>query len=223
MHPAAETHAVRAGNLIFASGQLASDSVSGVAPEARIDPAFPYYGSAIKKQTRTILQKLAKAFEAQGTSLDHCIKAHVFHTDLRNFDAFDEVWREFFPKTPPCRATVGMAGLPVPGCLLQVDLTATMPSVPARVFTSSAPRAPVNYSEVMTVGDLVFAAGLMASDYKTGVPAEAANGRPVSARSTNKRGSVRRRTCNEVGCQFMINTKISQLFEIINFQHEQEQ
>ena len=173
MHPAAEPRAVRAGNLVFASGQLASDGVSGIAAEARIDPAFPYYGSAIKKQTRTVLQKLAKAFEAQGTSLDHCIKAHVFHTDLRNFDAFDEVWREFFPKTPPCRATVGMAGLPVPGCLLQVDLTATMPSVPARVFTSSAPRAPVNYSEVMTVGDLVFAAGLMASDYKTGVPAEA--------------------------------------------------
>jgi enamine deaminase RidA (YjgF/YER057c/UK114 family) len=173
LHPAAETRAVRTGHLVFASGQLASDGISGVAPVARIDPAFPYYGSAIKKQTRTILQKLAKTFEAQGTSLDHCIKAHVFHTDLRNFDAFDEVWREFFPKTPPCRATVAMAGLLVPGCLLQVDLTATMPSVPARVFTSSAPRAPVNYSEVLTVGDLVFAAGLMASDYKTGVPAEA--------------------------------------------------
>jgi enamine deaminase RidA (YjgF/YER057c/UK114 family) len=163
----------RAGNLVFASGQLASDDRRGVAPEARIDPAFPYYGSSVKRQTRYILEKLKAEFDAAGTSMDHVVKAHVFHSDLRNFHAFDEVWGEFFPKQPPCRATVGIAALPVPGCVVEVDLTATMPSAPGRVFTSTAPRAPVNYSEVMEVGDLVFAAGLMASDYKTGVPAEA--------------------------------------------------
>jgi enamine deaminase RidA (YjgF/YER057c/UK114 family) len=172
LRPASEPRAVRAGNLVFASGQIASDD-AGVAAEARIDPAFPYYGSAAKRQTRYILDKLATAFAAQGTGLEHCIKAHVFHADLRNFDAFDEVWQEYFPKTPPCRATVGIDALLVPGCLVQVDLTATMPSAPARVFTTSAPRAPVNYSEGMIVGDFIFASGLMASDYKTGVPAEA--------------------------------------------------
>jgi enamine deaminase RidA (YjgF/YER057c/UK114 family) len=50
--PALETPAVRAGNLVFAAGQMASDDRTGVAAEARIDPAFPYYGSSIKKQTR---------------------------------------------------------------------------------------------------------------------------------------------------------------------------
>jgi hypothetical protein len=40
-------------------------------------------------------------------------------------------------------------------------------------LTTSAPRAPVNYSEGMIVGDFIFASGLMASDYKTGVPIEA--------------------------------------------------
>jgi enamine deaminase RidA (YjgF/YER057c/UK114 family) len=164
----------RAGHLLFASGQLASDGRTGVAPEARIDPAFPYYGSSIKRQTRYILEKLKAELEAAGSSMDHVVKAHVFHTDLRNFQAFDEVWHEYFPRRPPCRATVGIAGLCVPGCLLEVDLTATMPSVPGQVFTSAAPRAPVSYSEAMQVGDLIFAAGLMASDYKTGVPPEAA-------------------------------------------------
>jgi enamine deaminase RidA (YjgF/YER057c/UK114 family) len=174
VHPegAAEKPTRRAGNLVFASGEIASDG-TGVAPECRIDPAFPYYGSPIKRQTHHILQKLAKKFADAGTSLDHVVKAHVFHTDLHNFDAFDEVWREFFPKAPPCRATVGAGGLLVPGCLVAVDLTATMPAAPAKVFSSSAPRAPVNYSEAMASGDLVFAAGLMASDYKTGVPFEA--------------------------------------------------
>jgi enamine deaminase RidA (YjgF/YER057c/UK114 family) len=171
--PALETPAVRAGNLVFAAGQMASDDRTGVAAEARIDPAFPYYGSSIKKQTRYILKQLAATFEAAGTSLEHAVKAHVFHTDLRNFDAFDEAWREFFANDPPCRATVGIAGVPAPGCLVAIELTATTPATPAKVFTSAAPRAPVNYSEVMAAGDLVFAAGQMASDYKTGVPAEA--------------------------------------------------
>jgi enamine deaminase RidA (YjgF/YER057c/UK114 family) len=163
----------RAGDLVFASGRLATDDRTGVASDARIDPAFPYYGSSIKKQTRYVLQQLKGEFEAAGTSMEHVVKAHVFHTDLRNFHAFDEVWHEFFPRQPPCRATVGIAGLSVPGCVVEIDLTATMPSAPGRVSTSSAPRAPVNYSEVMAVGELVFAAGLMASDYKSGVPTEA--------------------------------------------------
>jgi enamine deaminase RidA (YjgF/YER057c/UK114 family) len=103
--PVADSPAMRAGNLVFVSGQLASDDRTGIAAEARIDPAFPYYGSSIKRQTRYVLERLAEKFRAAGTSLDQVVKAHVFHTDLRNFDAFDEAWREFFPNRPPCRAT----------------------------------------------------------------------------------------------------------------------
>jgi enamine deaminase RidA (YjgF/YER057c/UK114 family) len=163
----------RAGGLVFASGLIASEEGHGLAPAARIDPAFPYYGSAIKRQTRYVLEKFANVFAAAGTSLQHAVKAHVFHTDLCNFDAFDEVWREFFPARPPCRATVAMGGLPVPGCVVAIDLIAALPDAPIQVFSSSAPRAPVNYSEAIATGDIIFAAGLMASDYKTGVPAEA--------------------------------------------------
>jgi enamine deaminase RidA (YjgF/YER057c/UK114 family) len=164
----------RAGNLVFVSGHLASDGQSGVALQARIDPTFPYYGSGIKQQTRYILKKIASELQQAGTSMEHVVKAQVFHTDLRNFHAFDEVWGEFFPANPPCRATVGIAGVLVPGCAIEIDLTATMPDQATKVFSSEAPRAPVNYSEAMEVGDFVFAAGLMASDYKTGVPREAA-------------------------------------------------
>ena len=71
------TPATRAGNLVFAAGQLASDFKGGVAPEARLDPAFPYYGSAIKKQTRFILENLAHTFKAAGTSLNHVVNARM--------------------------------------------------------------------------------------------------------------------------------------------------
>ena len=120
------TPAVRAGNLVFAAGQLASDFKQGVAQEARLDPAFPYYGSAIKKQTRYVLENLAQTFKAAGTSLDHVVKAQVFLTDLANFAAYDDVWKDFF-RTPPPRTTVGTTGLLVPGCLVEIDLVAAMP------------------------------------------------------------------------------------------------
>jgi enamine deaminase RidA (YjgF/YER057c/UK114 family) len=169
---ASYTPAARAGHLVFAAGQLASDFKTGVAPEARLDPAFPFYGSAIKKQTRYILENLAKTFEAAGTSLRHVVKAQVFHTALENFSAFDEVWKEFFP-TPPPRTTIGTTGLLVPGTLVEIDLIATMPSAARRLIASDAPRPLASYSEATVVGDLVFAAGQLASDFKTGVPAEA--------------------------------------------------
>ena len=166
------TPAARTGHLVFAAGQLASDFKQGVAAEARVDPAFPYYGSAIKKQTRYILENLAKTFTAAGTSLDHVVKAQVFHTDLKNFSGFDEVWKGFFP-TPPPRTTIGTTGLLVPGCLVEIDLIATMPGTPGHVIRSDAPHPLANYSEAVVVGDLVFAAGQLASDFKTGVPREA--------------------------------------------------
>src|SRR5438094_306022 len=169
---ASYTPAARAGDLVFAAGHLASDFKQGVAPEARVDPAFPFYDSAIKKQTRYVLGNLARTFEAAGTSLSHVVKAQVFLTDLAHFNGFDEVWRECFP-TPPPRTTIGTSGLLVPGCLVEVDLTATMPRAAGRVVRSAGPRPLANYSEAVVVGDLVFAAGQLASDYQTGVPREA--------------------------------------------------
>jgi enamine deaminase RidA (YjgF/YER057c/UK114 family) len=166
------TPAVRAGNLVFAAGQLASDFKQGVAVEARVDPAFPFYGSAIKKQTRYVLENLAQTFKAAGTSLDHVVKAQVFHTDLMNFSGFDEVWKEFFPTSPP-RTTIGTTGLLVPGTLVEIDLIAAMPTAAGRVVKSEGPRPLANYSEAVVAGDLVFAAGQLASDFKTGVPREA--------------------------------------------------
>ena len=45
-------------------------------------------------------------------------------TDLKNFAAFDEVWKEFF-KVPPPRTTVGTSGLLVKDALVEIDLIAT--------------------------------------------------------------------------------------------------
>lgn len=114
---------VVAGNTIFAAGQIASDYKTGVAPEARQDPAFPYYGSNIQKQARYILQNLRGVFEAAGCGLHDVVKSQVFMTDLNDFHYFDQVWKEFFPSPPP-RTTLQVSGLVVPDCRVEIDLTA---------------------------------------------------------------------------------------------------
>src|SRR5438128_1773431 len=170
---ASYTPAARAGDLVFATGHLASDFKQGVAPEARVDPAFPYYGSEIKRQTRYVLENLARTFEAAGTSLDRVVKAQVFHTDLNNFFAFDEVWREFFSAPPP-RTTVGTTGLLVKDTLAHIDLIAALPSARAQAISvPDIPRPLAHYTPATRVGDPVLAAGQIASDCKTGVPRRA--------------------------------------------------
>ena len=166
------SEASQANDLVFAAGQLASDFKTGVPVDARKHPNFPFYGSDIKLQTDYILKNMAKTFKAAGTSLDNVVKAQVFLTDLNDFNGFDEVWKQHF-KVPPPRTTIGTTGLLVKDTLVEIDLIATLPSKPGAVVKSDAPKPLANYSEAMRVGDLVFAAGQLASDFKTGVPAAA--------------------------------------------------
>jgi enamine deaminase RidA (YjgF/YER057c/UK114 family) len=114
------------GSVVFAAGALATDFRTGIATEAAIDPAFPYYGSAIKRETRYILRNLARTFEAAGTSLDRVVKAQIFLTDLRDLGGFDEVWREFFPASPP-RTVLQTTGLLIRDARIEIDLTAALP------------------------------------------------------------------------------------------------
>jgi reactive intermediate/imine deaminase len=164
-----------ASGLVFAAGQLASDFKTGVPQEARKHPNFPFYGSDIKLQTDYILKNMARTFKAAGTSLDNVIKAQVFLMDLNDFNGFDEVWKQHF-KVPPPRTTIGTTGLLVKDTLVEIDLIATLPDKPGKVIKSAAPKPLANYSEAMQAGDLIFAAGQLASDFKTGVPATARRG-----------------------------------------------
>jgi enamine deaminase RidA (YjgF/YER057c/UK114 family) len=169
------TEAFRVGNLVFAAGQLASDFRTGVPPEAKTHPNFPYYGSNIKLQTRYILENFKKTFAAAGSSLANVVKAQVFLTNLADFNGFDEVWKEYFPENPPPRTTVGVVGLlgAGPDQLIEIDLIAHTDDTTHTVVRSEGPKPIANYSEAFVVDGLVFAAGQIASDYRTGVPPEA--------------------------------------------------
>ena len=164
---------VLVGETLYAAGQIASDYKTGVPPEARQDPAFPYYGSTIQKQARYILNNLRSVFQAAGCDLKDVVKSQVFLTDLNDFYYFDQVWKEFFPSPPP-RTTVQVTGLLVPGCKVEIDLWGVRPAVKREVVRGAKTPSPMaHYCQGILCGDTLYAAGQIASDYKTGVPPEA--------------------------------------------------
>jgi enamine deaminase RidA (YjgF/YER057c/UK114 family) len=169
------TEGFKIGDLVFAAGQLATDFETGVPPSAGINKAFPFYGSEVKQQTRYILDNLKTTFETAGSSLANVVKAQVFMIDMRDFNGFDEVWKEYFGANLPARTTVGTTELlgAGPAQLLEIDLIGHVNGTEHQVIASGGPRPLANYTEAIRVGNLVFAAGQIANDFVTGVPAEA--------------------------------------------------
>ena len=106
---------VLAGETMYAAGQIASDYRTGV-------PS----GADLRKQTRYVLNNIRSVLKAAGCDLKDVVKSQVFVTDLDDFPSFDEVWKEFFPSPPP-RTVVQVSGLLVPGCRVEIDLTAVLP------------------------------------------------------------------------------------------------
>jgi 2-iminobutanoate/2-iminopropanoate deaminase len=79
----------------------------------------------IKAQTERMLLNIKAILEAAGTSMQNVVSTTVYLTDLKNFEAMNEVYGKFFPKDPPPRATV-QAGL-LRGMLVEMQCIAWVP------------------------------------------------------------------------------------------------
>lgn len=95
------SQAIRTGNLIFASGQVALDPRSGQLLEG-----------GVKEQTSQAIRNLAAVLEAAGSDLEHVVKTTVFLIDMGDFAAMNEVYGTYFGGIAPARATIAAAGLP---------------------------------------------------------------------------------------------------------------
>lgn len=95
------SQAVRAGNMVFASGQIP------------LDPATKEFVSGgIAEQTEQVLKNLKAVFAAAGVGMDQIVKTTVFLADMNDFTAMNEVYGKYFAENPPARATVQAARLP---------------------------------------------------------------------------------------------------------------
>ena len=95
------SQAVKAGNLVFVSGQIPIDPNTG-----------EFVAGDIPEQTSQVLKNLSAILEAAGASLNNVVKTTVFLADMNDFAAMNAVYAEFFNDNKPARATVEAARLP---------------------------------------------------------------------------------------------------------------
>jgi enamine deaminase RidA (YjgF/YER057c/UK114 family) len=120
------SQAVRAGDLLFISGLLAIDR-NGLIAAARVDPAGPYFGSSFEAQMDYMLRNAQKLCKAAGTSLTNVVRIQQFHTDLKDFYPAYQVWQQHLPGQHLPYSAVEVPFLPVPGCMVQLDLWVYVP------------------------------------------------------------------------------------------------
>jgi aminoacrylate peracid reductase len=98
----------KAGNAVYVSGTLAIDK----------DGKTVGVGD-VKAQTRFVIESIKSVLEAAGGSLKDIAFNHIFLTDLKDYAAMNEVYREYFPKDPPARYCI-RADLVKPEFLVEI-------------------------------------------------------------------------------------------------------
>jgi reactive intermediate/imine deaminase len=106
--------AVRVGNMLYLSGMIGIDDSMKVVP------------GGIEAETRRIMENVVKVLERNGSSLDRVIKCTVMLADIKEWPAFNAVYRTYFRKNRyPARSAFGSTGLAF-GARAEIEFWATV-------------------------------------------------------------------------------------------------
>ena len=95
------SQAIKAGDFLFASGQIPLDPATGT-----------LVSGGITEQTHQVLKNLAGVLAAAGIGFDKVVKTTVYLSDMADFAAVNEIYATYFPQPAPARATIQAAKLP---------------------------------------------------------------------------------------------------------------
>lgn len=123
-----EPQAVKAGDLLFFSTQMAFDS-DGNLPDGMVrHPSFPWYGSPGQAQMRYMMKNISAICEAAGTTVENICRRVCFHDDFQWFAESIEEWASYFPEDKPASTTIRLGGpFVVSGANTLLDLIAYAP------------------------------------------------------------------------------------------------
>ena len=108
------SQAIRAGSLLFVSGQIPLDPATGAMVEGDI-----------AAQTRRVFANLEAILEAAGASFDNVVRTTVYLADMNDFATVNEIYGTYFSSPAPARATVQAARLPK-DARVEIDLIASL-------------------------------------------------------------------------------------------------
>ncbi|EQB88279.1 2-iminobutanoate/2-iminopropanoate deaminase [Clostridium punense] len=106
------SQAIKVGNLLYTSGQLAINSATG-----------EFINDDIQKATTQALENVKAILEEAGTSLDKVVKTLVFLKDMNDFAPMNEVYAKYFSVNPPARSCVQAGKLPK-DALVEIEVIA---------------------------------------------------------------------------------------------------
>ena len=106
------SQAIQAGNLLFCSGQIPLDPVSG-----------EIVAGDIRRQTEQVLENISAVLSAAGAGFNDVVKATVFLVEMSDFSAMNEVYGRYFSNHKPARSTVAVKQLPR-GVLVEIEVIA---------------------------------------------------------------------------------------------------
>jgi 2-iminobutanoate/2-iminopropanoate deaminase len=107
--------ALRAGNLLFISGQIPIDPTTG-----------SIIGRDITAQTERVMRNIGALLEAAGLGFEHVVRTTVFLADIGEFAAMNDCYARFVGDPPPARSTVQVARLPR-DVKVEIDAIAIVP------------------------------------------------------------------------------------------------
>jgi 2-iminobutanoate/2-iminopropanoate deaminase len=105
---------IRAGSLLFVSGQVPIDPATGNIIEGDI-----------AAQTHRVFQNIGEILKAGGASFDHVVRTTVFLADMNDFAAMNAVYATYFTTPAPARATVQVSRLPK-DARVEIDVIASV-------------------------------------------------------------------------------------------------
>lgn len=106
--------AIRAGNLLFLSGQIPVDPASGAVESGDV-----------RAQTRRVMENISDLLKAGGASFSHVVRCTVFLADMNDFAAMNEIYGGYVGQPAPARSTVQVARLPK-DVKLEIDVIAVV-------------------------------------------------------------------------------------------------
>lgn len=95
------SQAVKVGNTLYASGQIAIDPENG-----------EMVNSTLEEECRQVMKNIGAVLKASDMNYRNVVKTSIFLSDMDNFTEVNRIYAEYFPSEPPARETVEVARLP---------------------------------------------------------------------------------------------------------------
>lgn len=169
--------AVRHDQWIFAAAQTAVDPATGLASEARANPAMPLIGEDQRfRESRHIFQLLARTVAAAGGRLEDGVRIDQFPVTRSIMDPYHTVRSHTLPAPRPASTSVMVSGLLAPAASIGVELIALAGDAAVAkeaVATTDVPHNRFGIVPAIRAGDFVFLAAQVATDFQHGLAPEA--------------------------------------------------